>query len=569
LDSESDHRRAGAGQLQGMLAERLAAGAGSRGLRAGDWLFRQGQQADNAFIVQSGRLEVVVEGMAIRTVKRGGVIGELALLTGEPRSASVRAVRDCELLEISREALEQAMSDDRRFALSLCRALAAQLAASTAPPRDPDPIRTVAIVALDGGIAADDVAERLAQELEPAGHATVLRRDSEGKPASDAGRLDRAAAGNRWVILAASAGPADPWTRTCLAEADRVIALSQGRPSQAWLDSVPALRDCELWIVGASVAPSLLDVVQPRTTQVLVDEHALRRCVAVGARRLRGRAVGIVLSGGGARAFAHLGVVEELRAAGAQIDRVAGASMGALIAGAVAQDLDDAAIYEAVHRNFVERNPSGDYTLPLYSLVRGGRTRRLLVEGFGTARIEQLPRRFFCVSTDLNTRSLVVHRTGPLHQAVFASLAIPGVFPPIPTSDGRLLVDGGVLDNLPVETMALEAEGPVIAVDVTHGGPWQPGPRRPGISWRTRTSAMLSGQEHELPRLAETMLRTLAVGSRDTAQSASRHADLVITPQVQGAGMLDWRALPRMREAGRAAVRRLLVREPDALRRYL
>jgi NTE family protein len=265
----------------------------------------------------------------------------------------------------------------------------------------------------------------------------------------------------------------------------------------------------------------------------------------------------------------HLGVIEELRAAGARIDRIAGASMGALIAGAVAQDLDDAAIYEAAHRNFVAQNPSGDYTVPLYSLVRGRRTQRLLAEAFGTTRIEQLPLRFFCVSTDLNTRSLVVRRTGPLHEAVFASLSIPGVFPPVRTPDGRLLVDGGVLDNLPVETMARDAEGPVIAVDVTRGGPWEPKAGNTKAAWRSRASAILSGQQHELPRLAETMLRTLAVGSRDTFQSASRHADLVITPQVHGAGILDWRALPGMRDAGRAAVRELLRDEPQTLQRYL
>ncbi|HME04522.1 MAG TPA: hypothetical protein VKG38_15990, partial [Solirubrobacteraceae bacterium] len=90
-------------------------------------------------------------------------------------------------------------------------------------------------------------------------------------------------------------------------------------------------------------------------------------------------------------------------------------------------------------RNFVEQNPSGDYTLPAYSLIRGRKTHRLLDETFGATRIEELPLRFFCVSADLNSRSRVIHRIGPLRDAVFASLAIPGVFPPIPTSEGRLL----------------------------------------------------------------------------------------------------------------------------------
>ncbi len=404
------------------------AGADRVALQADGWLFRAGEAADSAFVIQSGRLEVIVEDEVIRTVKRGGVIGELALLTGEPRSASVRAVRDTALLRIDRRAFERAISEDHEFTVALCGALATRLAASTGPARLPDPVGVVAVITLDQSISVDDVAGRLAGELEAAGRATVLRDQPDHDAAEHATRVDRAAERNRWVIVAATAGPADPWTRTCLSEADRVVAVTRGSPDADWRRGTSVLRGSELLILGRDGAPRMVDAFRPRSVQLLADEQAVRRCLEVGARRLAGRALGVVLSGGGARAFAHLGVIEELRAAGARIDRVAGASMGALIAGAVAQDLDDAAIYDAIHVNFVEQNPSGDYTLPLYSLVRGRRTERLLAEAFGDTRIEQLPRRFFCVSTDLNARSLVVHRSGPLHEAVFASLSIPACF---------------------------------------------------------------------------------------------------------------------------------------------
>jgi len=122
--------------------------------------------------------------------------------------------------------------------------------------------------------------------------------------------------------------------------------------------------------------------------------------------------------------------------------------------------------------------------------------------------------RFFCVSSDLNARALVAHRTGPLHQAIFARLTIPGVFPPVTSSDGRLLVDGGVLDNLPVETMARDAEGPVIAVDVIHAAPWRPPSKGSGSRWRAEARSLFTGGPAPLPQLAETMLRALAAGSR-------------------------------------------------------
>jgi NTE family protein len=535
-------------------------------LRAGAWLFREGEPAETAYIVRAGRLEVIPEDQAqvIRTVRRNGVIGELALLTRTRRTASVRAAQDSELLEINRAAFEHVLAADRSFTLSLCQRLASQLAANRSPASRPEPPRTIAIVPLEPTIAADRVAEQLAKALGPAGPTTVLRADDCGPSEHPTALIDRARSAGRWVI-ATAAEPEDPWTNICLAEADRIVALTRGRPTAAWRSAAAALRGCELLVLGALAPEWLLGVLHPRTVQVLADEAAIQRALELGARRLNGRAVGVVLSGGGARAFAHLGVIEGLRAAGVRIDRIAGASMGAVVAGAVAQEMSEPAIYDAFEHYFVAQNPSGDFTVPVYSLLRGGRTRRLLEEGFGSRRIEQLPLRFFCVSSDLNARALVVHRTGPLHEAIFASLAIPGVFPPVTSADGRLLVDGGVLDNLPVETMARDAEGPVIAVDVSHAAPWGPPSKGSGSRWRAEVRSLFTGAPTPLPHLAETMLRTLAAGSRDTVAAARRHADVVITPDVAAIGMLDWKELARVREAGRAAVHRLLEADPDAL----
>jgi predicted acylesterase/phospholipase RssA len=344
-----------------------------------------------------------------------------------------------------------------------------------------------------------------------------------------------------------------------------VIAVSHGHPTRQWIASAPLLRGCELLLVGRSVADALLGALEPAVVQTLSDETAVRRSLALAARRLSGRAVGIVFSGGGARAFAHLGVVHELRARGVRIDRVGGVSMGALVAGAVAAEWDDETMVQRFRRYFVDQNPTGDYTLPAFSLIRGLRTRRLLAEAFGDMTIEGLPISFFCLSADLNSRAAVVHRTGSLRQAILSSLAVPGVFPPVPTSDGRLLVDGGVLDNLPVETMATDVEGPVIAVDVTRAAVWRPR-RVSSSSPRARLRRMISGQDVALPRLGETLLQTLAVGSNDTVTAARRHADVVITPAVGGVGLLDWHQLPEMLDAGRKAVRHLLEQDPTALR---
>lgn len=438
--------------------DRLRGLASAVHLAPGEWLFHEGDQADCAYIVQSGRMHVVSEGQIIRTVRRGAVIGELAPLAGGTRAASVRAQRDCHLWRLGREDFEQLIASDQQFALALCRTLGSKLAEHRSPVSQWQPARRIAIVGLSGGVSTDNLADRLAAHLASAGKPVVLRSCEFATHTDAVAAIDRAEMTGLYVVLSVGAPPGDPWTDAALAEADRVIAVTRGQPIGAWLAHARALHGCELLSLGSPVSRVLLRTLEPKEAQTIPDETALDRWITLAARRLAQRAVGIVFSGGGARAFAHLGVVEALRGAGVQIDRVGGVSMGAAVAGAVAVEMDDDTMFQTFHRYFVDQNPSGDYTLPAFSVVRGLRTRRLLAEAFGETTIESLPLRFFCLSADLNSRSAVVHRTGLLHEAIFASLAVPGIYPPVPTSDHRLLVDGGMLDNLPVGVMAADAE---------------------------------------------------------------------------------------------------------------
>ena len=293
--------------------------------------------------------------------------------------------------------------------------------------------------------------------------------------------------------------------------------------------------------------------------QVISDPDRLGPALDSTARRLTGRAVGVVLSGGGARAFAHLGVLEELCAAGLVIDRVGGVSLGAAVAAGIATGADPEAVYRVFRESFANANPTGDYAVPAYALLRGGRVRRMLAESFEGLRIEELPVRFFCLSCDLVSREAVEHRTGPLHEAVYASLAIPALFPPMAGPDGGVLVDGGVLDNLPVAAMARSGEGPVIASDVTgRVGSFRRAGRPRLVRLAGRVRRTLTGTETELPRLGETIVRAVTVGSIDTVAAARLHADVVISPEVDGVGLMDWKRLDSVRELGRQAAQAAL-----------
>jgi NTE family protein len=550
--------------LEGDLLERLAAQTRSLGVKAGEWLFREGDPADAAYVIAMGRLEVVDEGppeTIIRTLKRGDVLGELALLQEGRRSASVRAVRDTWLVVLGRGDFEALMRNSPDFALDLTRNIGGQLAASRSSAPDPSPPDVIAVVGIHDAAWAPEIADTLERELARYGSVARLGYDTDRAVHDFPLALDRAEhAHDRVLLVGAATAPGEPWTDFCLREADAIVAVTHGAPALGWLEQRSALKGCELLATAGEVTEGVIEALQPREVQVVPGGVAgLEHALEATARRIAGRSVGLVLSGGGARAFAHLGVLDELDAAGIVVDRYAGASMGSIVAGISAMGASTDELHDIFVRCFVEQNPSRDYTLPAYGLIRGARTRKLLAEVFGARTIEELPHRFFCVACDLFARELVVFRTGPAAQAVYASLAIPGVYPPVASRDGRLLVDGGVMDNLPVEAMAAAAEGPVIAVDVSHRGGAVAPPVRPRLEpLRRPLRRLLTGSEEPLPRVGETLLRTMALGSIDTAGAGRRHADLVISPQIEGVRMLEWQKLDQTRAMGREAAKAAL-----------
>jgi predicted acylesterase/phospholipase RssA/CRP-like cAMP-binding protein len=542
------------------LLDRLGGEVGERRVKAGEWILREGEAADSAFIVQSGRVEVIDEGppdALIRILRRGDVLGELALLREGTRSASARARRDTQLLELSRAAFEALIQEAPSFALGLTRAMGAQLAASRTPVAAATPPRTIAVVGLNAGAPVAEVADGLACAL--AAHGSVALLSS-----GELDAIDQAERDSDRVVLRGGTAPEEVWTHSCVHETDLVVAVTTGEPERAWLDHATALRGCELVVLAPAVSGEVISQLQPREVQVVSEAARRRPALESTARRLAGRSLGIVLSGGGARALAHLGALEELCAAGLRFDRVAGVSFGSLVGAVTAMGLEPQQVREAFERGFRATNPTRDFTVPAFSLLRGSRVRRLLDHAFGDRRIEQLPLRFFCLSCDLVERELVIHRTGRVVDAVYPSFAIPGVFPPLATTDGRLLVDGGVLDNLPVATMARTGEGPVIAVDVVGGvGRFQRA-GRPGHALLARpVRRALTGSEAVVPRLSETLVRTLTVGTVDTVAAARLHADLVIAPKVDGIGLTEWRAIGRARELGRQAASQALAADPN------
>jgi predicted acylesterase/phospholipase RssA len=200
----------------------------------------------------------------------------------------------------------------------------------------------------------------------------------------------------------------------------------------------------------------------------------------------------------------------------------------------------------------VRRSPFNDYTLPRVSLIRSRKAAKMFERIFGDEIIEELQTSFFTVSADLLASRTVVHRRGLVWEAVGASMSIPGLVPPL-SRPGHLLVDGGVLNNLPVDVMLADDEGPIVAVDVIR-----------------RLEDLDDGATPPLPSITETLARATVLGSVERAERNRELATVVVTPEVQNVALREFSALDRAADAGYEAMRTALdAGEAEKLRERL
>jgi predicted acylesterase/phospholipase RssA len=333
---------------------------------------------------------------------------------------------------------------------------------------------------------ARDLAEALAQlgetELMTAGHFESLfgfagaAQADVGSPTHSAivTWLDAFELGRRYLLFVAEAS-ATAWTHRCLDHADRVLIVAdpdsapEPGPVEALIarKAVAVRTDLALWHPAGTVRP--LGTAAWLDARNVRSHHHVRRGdtghMGRLARHLVGKAISLVLSGGGARGFAHLGVFRAMEGMGVPVDYVGATSMGAVVGAAIAVYQSSQTASELAHR-FANRDAIFDRTLPFTALMASHKVTRLMQVAFGDLRIEDLWVPFFCVASNLNTAAPVLYHRGPLWRAVRASLAIPGVFTPV-MEDGEAIVDGGVIDNFPVRVMARLAESEnIIGVNV-------------------------------------------------------------------------------------------------------
>ncbi|HVV31635.1 MAG TPA: patatin-like phospholipase family protein [Vitreimonas sp.] len=525
-------------------------------------LLAAGEAPDGVFFLVSGSLA------AFRPVDKGGhkllgyvrpgePVGEMALIAREPHSASVFAMRDSEVLKLSPDAFERLMQLQPKLMEHVARLMLTRARADTRAGARADP-KVYTLISTSPSIDIHLRARVLQRAMQRLGARAVIVTEQDSQALSSEGMnsawFDALERDNDAVFLVTPIADT-PWFRTCLRQADRLwfFARADARPSLPLLppeDPSPArqfrLVDLILLHHGADRKAATTNEWSNACEAVRVfhwremndiDSARLARVVAR-------RSIGLVLSGGGARAYAHIGVVRALREAGLPFDVVGGTSMGAIVAGCVAMGWTDDEIEQRISKAFVETNPLGDYTLPVVALVRGNRVNDRLREAFGDTLIEDLDVPFFTVSTDLVSADMRIHRGGLLRKALRASISLPGILPPVVDGDS-LLVDGAVLRNFPVDVLKDIHRGPIIGVDVAlrDGIDAEDFRDPPGfLSW------IAAHGFQSAPPIASLLMRAATL-KIDPWEGRSG-ADLLIIPDMPDVDLRNWKRFDDVVAAG-------------------
>lgn len=465
-------------------------------VEGGTTIIRQGDLDTSMYILFQGRLRVYIRAdgpsadkeLILAEISVGQFVGEIALLTHLPRTTTVRSIRDSILLKLEESAFKLFEQKHTLEVVEIAKTALIRLAKKPRPTQIGENVVSIAI-APAGNSDHRHFCEHLVQELNKIKPTLFVNQEicnrHFGENIAQSKFEDRETIRiTAWLqslenqfgfIIYETDQEMTPWTQRCIRQADRLILLAEHSRS-------PALNSIEsfLFTDKAKLLPyiEMVFVHPDERTKIYGTDAWLKRRICYGhyhlklsskadldrfIRFLTGRAFGVVLNGGGARGLAHIGALKALDELSIPIDFIAGSSMGAIIAAGYAS----MSVSELIR--FAEEyslNFKKDWTLPIMALLKGKYNTDFYQHFLSDMRIEDLWVRYFCVSTNLTQAKLQVHSQGLIWLAVRASTSIPAIYPPIYDEEGNMLVDGGVMNNMPVDIMRqMMCGGKILAVN--------------------------------------------------------------------------------------------------------
>jgi NTE family protein len=562
-------------------------------LKRGDVLVRQGDVANALYLVISGRFVVTIEGHegVLAEIGQGQPIGEVAFLAGGTRTATVHAMRDSLVLRLARHEFDRLIAKLPSISSSLTVTLARRLRAAHPPPRPYARPRTVTMIRAGGGPLPRAFPELFASVFSRALRTRIivsedvhdlLPRGTSFESPMATRALNALEAESDFVVFLADA-ELTAWSQKAIRQADVVLAVAayDSDPSVNALERCAAeyLRPEAQRLVLTHASHSRISGTRRWLSErsVVMHHHvALDRASDVERlfRFINGTARGLVAGGGGAFCAAHVGIYAALLDAGVPIDMMGGTSAGGAFTAAFALESTPDEIDRATHEMFITDKALGRYTWPRYSLFDQTYFDRALIRSFGGIDIEDLWIPYFAISTNLSSYERHCHRRGELWAAVRATASIPVVLPPFYTDDGQMLVDGCLIDNVPIAAMHQMKSGPNIVVSIhmprlqCFDVPYSALPGR-GDLLRRVINPLRRQPLPQAPGPIAVLVRSLESGRVDFERHM-RPSDLLLTPPMPpDMGVLDWYRHTELMEAahhwGQSEIARLQAEAHPAL----
>lgn len=555
------------GAIDAPALDRLAMHCTRFGLSGGDYLCHPGDEARALYIVITGHLRAEFGSRhASLDIGRYEPVGGVGVFSGAGYGATVRAVRDSLLLRIDRSDLLDFVREHPPAMLAITREIITRLNTQRGNHQRASARqhRTFAVIPATPNTNVDKIARALTTALHTLAPAQLIDAAAvEAALGKDASKVEMGdGEANRRVVnyldqvesetstgylVYAAKRQAGAWPRRCMREADRILIVASASDAP---QMTPMIEDLLQHRDATHVTLVLLrELAQPAgdvigwhtllesTTHFFVRPSSTSDYESM-ARQLTGRGVGLVLGGGGARGFAHLGLLRALDALHIPVDLTGGTSMGAFVSALLACGFDHGEAERLTRESFVTHSYINDYTLPRVSLIRGRKLLARLRSVFGERQIQNLRMPYFCVTTNLTRGSPAPHVEGELALWVGASMAVPGIAPPLVWKED-LHVDGSVVNSLPTDIMQEYGRGPIIGSDVSTVGTL----RAPGIEGPDTEALLHHGALKEKIRLFDILFSTATLTSESGVKARAARADCYLRMPLEGIGLFDWKRM--------------------------
>jgi NTE family protein len=520
-------------------------------LSAGKILFTQSETSDSVYYLIDGHLECFSSDTftkKVASLRSGEMVGEMGVIAGETRGMTVRSTRDSTLLKIDKDIFINFFQKSPELLTVLAQTMAKRLRQMIMNLQEAHyEFKNIGIVALSADLSFEKMREIFNLHI-ALDHVHLYEHQDFESSKMELTPFFSECEEHDGINLFFSKSSEEDWSHAVLNHVDYIyLVTKEGAWSMIDPDILSRIRQrpCDLVIFHSTEGP-YTDTAKFYLRYPFKRHHHITNTRADYERLYRfltGQAIGLVISGGGFRGFAHYGLVKALFEARVPIDFIGGSSMGAAIGALLAMKFDWQSFDVLFNQSMQELKRVSLWkhiTYPALSLLSGATLTGMIKKIYGAYQIEDLSLNFYCIVANLSKTRKDVKRSGELWEWLRASTAIPGALPPL-EKNGSVYVDGGVCTNLPVLDMreVLDNVGKIIAFDIRIPPFGQDNYTFPPVLTLKDLLAYKLGfakNRYVFPALIDVVMEASFINQYIYDTQGARGADIMVAPDTSSVG---------------------------------